>query len=63
MPKRNFLRSFTQPGITILRPFELTDIDYDLINYEIASMERVEYNIYVGINVMNIDDIEDFAKL
>ena len=28
-----------------------------------ANMERVEYNTSIGRNVMNVDDIEDFAKL
>ena len=32
----------TQPEITRQRPFELTDIEYDLIKGEIANMERFE---------------------
>ena len=26
-------------------------------------MELIDYNTAAGINVMNVDDIEDFAKL
>ena len=42
LPQENLLRSLTQSEITIQRPFELTDIEYDQINYEIPRMERVE---------------------
>ena len=31
--------------------------------YEISSMERVEYNTSIGINMMHVDDIEEFANL
>ena len=59
----NLLHSLTQPGITRQRPFKLTEIKYYPIKYEIARMERVDYNTYFGRNVMNVDDIEDFANL
>ena len=45
------------------RPFELTNIHYDQIKDEIESMECVDYNTYFGINVTNVDYIEDFANL
>ena len=38
-------------------------IDYYCIQDEIASMDSVEYNTDIIINVMNVDDIEDFANL
>ena len=60
-PQGDFLHSLTQPKITRQRPFELTDIEYDLIKDKIPNMERVEYNTDVGINVINVDDIEDYA--
>ena len=62
LPERNFLGSLTQPKITRLRPVKLTDIEYDLINNEILMMKCVEYSTGVGRNVMNVDDIEDFAN-
>ena len=37
-PQDNFLGSLTQTKISIQRPFELTDIDYDQIKDEIASI-------------------------
>ena len=40
-PQGSFLRSLTQPGITRQRNFELTDIEYDLINDELARIEHV----------------------
>ena len=61
LPLWNYLRSLTQPKITRQRPFELTDIEYDIVKYQIASMERVEYNTSTGRNVMNVDDIEEFV--
>ena len=42
LPQGNFLRSLIQPKITSQRTFELTEIEYDLIKYEIARLERVE---------------------
>ena len=35
------------------------DIEYDQVKDEISSMNRVEYNTDIGINAINIDDIED----
>ena len=61
LPLGNFLRSLTQPEITRQRPFKLTDIKFDWIKCEISSIERVYYNNVIGKNVMNVDDIEDFA--
>ena len=58
-----FLSSLTPPKITIKTPLELTDIEYDLINDGNLSMERVENNTADGINVMNVNDIEDFDNL
>ena len=55
--KGNFLRSLTPPKTTRQRPFELPDIEYDLIKDEITGMECVDYNTSVGRNVMNVDDI------
>ena len=57
MPQGNFLRSLTQPEITIQRPFKLADIEYDRIKYEIGNMEHVEYNTTILMNVMNVDNI------
>ena len=62
LPQGNLLRSLTQPGITRHTPFELTDIKYDQIKDKIIRMECVEYNTAIGRNVMNVDDIEDFAN-
>ena len=61
-PEGNFLGSLTQPKITRLRPVKLTDIEYDLINNEIVMMKCVGYSTVVGINYMNVDDIEGFAN-
>ena len=36
------------------------DMDYDRMRYEILIMELVKYNTAIGMNVMNVDDIEDF---
>ena len=44
-------------------PFELTDIQYNQIKYQIAKMVRVKYNTVIGRNVMNEDDIEDFVNI
>ena len=33
------------------------DIDYDLIKDEISRMKYFEYNTYIGINSINVDDI------
>ena len=63
LPQGNFLRSLISPKITRQRPFKLIEIEYDIIKYEIESMERVEYNNSVGRNVMNVDDIEDFENV
>ena len=41
IPQGNHLSYLTQPEITIKIPFELIDIDYDWIKYEVASMECV----------------------
>ena len=37
--------------------------DYYRINYEVISMEIVDYNTDVWRNVMNVDDIKYFANL
>ena len=42
-----------QTAITIQRPFELTDIEYDMIKYEIARMVNVDYNTAIVQNVIN----------
>ena len=39
------------------------DIGYDQIKDEIANMECVDYNTAIRINIMNVDDIEDFQNL
>ena len=44
LPQENFLCSITQPNISRQGPFELTDIEYDIIKDEISRMELVEYN-------------------
>ena len=62
-PQDNFLNFLTKPEITRQRPFELTDIDYDLIKDEILRMECVDYNNASGINIINVNDIEDFQNL
>ena len=59
----NFLHCFTKPETTRQGFFELTDIEYDRIKYEISRMYYVEYNITTRRNVMNVDYIEDFANL
>ena len=59
----NFLRSLTIPEITRQRTFELTDIEYEQIRDEIIRTERIEYNTSIIINLMNINDIEDFENL
>ena len=51
----------SKPDITRQRPFRLTDINYDQMKGEIERMEQVEYNTAIGINVMDVDDIEDFV--
>ena len=56
------LRYLTQPEITRQRNFDLTDIEYDLINNLIARMECVEYITASGRNMMNVDAIEDYAN-
>ena len=38
--------------------FKLTYIGYDQIKGEVARMDRVEYNTYIGGNIMDEDDIE-----
>ena len=63
LPERNFISSWTQPKIIGQRPFELTYIEYDLINNEILMIKCVEYSTGVEINVMNVDEIEDFENL
>ena len=62
-PLGHFLCSLTQPKNTTQGPFEMTGIEYDLINYETPGMECVEYNTSIRINVMNVNDIEAFSKL
>ena len=56
-PQGSFLRSSTQPEIKRQRPFELTDIEYDIIKYEIERVRHAEYNTYIGRNFINVDDI------
>ena len=63
MSQGNFPRSLTQNSITRQIPFDLTYIDYDQIKDDIARMARVEYNTSIRRNVMNVDDIEDFANV
>ena len=46
VPQGNLIRSLTKTEITRQRPFGLTYIEYDQIKYEIARMERVEYNYH-----------------
>ena len=58
----SFLCFLTQPEIIRKRYFKFTDIEYDIIKDGIARVERVEYNTAAGRNVMNVDDIEDFAN-
>ena len=53
----NFLRSLLQPENIRQKLFELIDIEYNQVKYEIARMELVEYNTGVGRNVMNVDVI------
>ena len=62
-PQGNWLNYLTQPKITRQINSELTEIGYDIIKYEIARMGRVEYNTAVGINVINVYDIEYFENL
>ena len=54
-PPGDFLHFLTQPEITWQRNFELTDIEYDLINYEIVRIKCIEYNTDTRRNVMNVD--------
>ena len=63
LPQGSFLRSLIQPKITRQIHVELTDIDYDLIKDEILRMECVYYNNASGINIINVNDIEDFQNL
>ena len=44
-PQGNLLRSLTQTEISRQITFKLTYIEYGLINDEISSMERVDYNL------------------
>ena len=62
-PLGNHLLSLMQPEITRQRPFKIADIEYDLIKYGIVSMERVDYNNSIGINFIDVDDIEDLENL
>ena len=57
LPLVNFLRYLTQPKITIQILFKITYIEHDMIKYEVAIMEHVEYNTDFGGNFMNVDDI------
>ena len=52
-----------KPEIIIQRPFEITDIGYYRIKYELAGMEHIDQNTCIEQNVMNIDDIYDFASV
>ena len=40
LPQGNFLSFLTQPKITRQIPFRLKYVEYDIIKYEIESMER-----------------------
>ena len=62
LPQGDFLSYLTQPENTRQLPFELTDIGHYQIKDEIKKMEYVEYNTDIGINVKNVDNIEDFAN-
>ena len=63
LPQVNFSCSLTPPEITRQRNFKLTDIEYDLKKYEIASMGRVEYKNAIIRNVIKVDDVEVSANL
>ena len=63
LPQGNLLRYSTKTEITRQRLFKLTYFKYDQIRDEITRMEHVYYNKSTGRNVMNVDDIEDFANL
>ena len=63
LPQGNFLHSLTQPKIARQITFELIDIEYDRMKDEISRIKHVEYNTTIGINVINVDDIEDFANI
>ena len=56
-PQGNFLRSLTKTEITRQITLEITYIEYDWIKDKITSMECVEYNTAVVINVSNFDDV------
>ena len=56
-PKGNQLRSLTQPENTRKQPFELSEIQYDLIKYKIARTEHVDYNTDIGWKFMNEYDL------
>ena len=62
-PQWNFLHHFNQPEITRQITFKLADIEYDLIKNEIKTMEPVEYNNSAGKNIINDNDIEEFANV
>ena len=53
----NICFPLTQPTITRQLRFELTNIDYDQIKDEIASMERVDFSTDIGSNFMNEYDL------
>ena len=56
-PKGNQRRSLTQPETTRKQPFELTEIQYDLIKDKIARTEHVDYNTDIGWKFMNEYDL------
>ena len=62
-PQWNFLHHFNQPEIIRQIPFKLADIEYDLIKDEIKRMEPVEYNSSAVRNLINVNDIEEFANV
>ena len=47
LPQGNYLRSLMKPTITIQRPFELKDIDYYQIKYELKV-----WNVYSATLLM-----------
>ena len=61
-PQGDFLCSLAKPTITRHRPFNLTENQYDQIQYGITRMELVDYNTAVGRKFMIIYDIEHLAK-
>ena len=62
-PQDNCLHYLMQTEMTRQIPFGLTEIQYDIIKYEMVSIQIVQYTTDIGRNDITEDYIDNFSSV